>query len=254
MRLAESLMLDLRTLTTHRTQATLTPKRVPSSIPAFLGFLENVVRFDFDLGGVAVTARATDDGNSSDDGDDGDDGNHDTAAGPAAPAAAAAESSDHPAAPMATITPSIARDARRKRQREAAKLPLGPALAAMLYSERSILALCYEYADVLEKAQEGDATWQRQSLWLRLGDVEAICELPAPLMALMDVPPCSSSSSSGAALDSPERNARSPTGTRSKQIFGGGGGGRVGGGRRRAQVAQQHQKDQLSIKPRQCVR
>ena len=147
---------------------TLTPERVPSSVPAFLSFLENVVRFDFDLGGVSVAPRDSDD----DDSDDDSDGNHD---------------GSNEIVSREAQEASRGRQERRRRKREAASLPLGAMLAAMLYSEKAVAMRCNEYADVVEKARDGDATWQKQSLWLRLGDVDTVCELPEPLMALIDV-------------------------------------------------------------------
>lgn len=157
---------------------TLTPERVPSSVPAFLSFLENVVRFDFDLGGVSVAPRGSDD----DDSDSSDSaGAHDDSSSKATATSREAQES------------SRARRERRRRKKEAASLPLGAMLAAMLYSEKAVSVRCNEYADVVEKARDGDAMWQKQSLWLRLGDVDTICELPEPLMALIDVVDCASS-------------------------------------------------------------
>ena len=182
--ICKSILLDARTpigALIARWQSSLTPKRVASSVPAFLKFLENVVRFDFDLGGITLSANQN--GSDDSDLDDDDHGNF-----------SAEELQD--------------RELRRQSQQDAATLPLQPALAAMLYSEKVIMAACNEYADVVEKARDGDAIWQRQTLWLRLGAIEAICDLPEPLMTLIDVPEATASSK------------HSPRGTRSKQVFG----------------------------------
>ena len=67
-------------------------------------------------------------------------------------------------------------------------LPVGAVLSALFFADKDVAAVCNEYSDVIEACKEKDATWRRQSLWLRLAEIDTICELPEPLMTLIDAP------------------------------------------------------------------